>query len=151
MARYKKHGMYGSPEYVTWIEMRRRCSDDSRHNYHLYGGKGITVCPQWNEFAAFFADMGRKPSSLHTIERKDGNGNYEPTNCIWATPTAQANNRATNRHVRYRRRSMTLAQALRMAGSVVRKDTARYRLNTGWPVARAVETPPDARFSHPLT
>lgn len=131
------------PEYRLWIDMRRRCENQSREHYERYGGRGVRVCERWQIFENFYNDMGPRPSAQHTIDRKNVDGNYEPGNCRWALPTIQANNRSNNRLVNYRGETMTLRNALRAAGDVVRKDTARRRLEIGWPVERAVETPPD--------
>ena len=72
--------------------MIRRCNNPNDKDYHKYGGRGITVCERWNSFENFIEDMGERPEGL-SIDRKDVNGNYEPSNCCWATVKEQANNR----------------------------------------------------------
>lgn len=85
------------PEYAVWLQMRQRCTNPKHHKYPRYGARGIQVCPQWQaNFANFIADMGRRPSPQHSLDRIDNDGNYEPGNCRWATATEQAVNRSTS-------------------------------------------------------
>jgi len=74
--------------------MIQRCTDAHHDNYRLYGARGITVCKRWrNSFAAFFADMGKRPSLAHSIHRVRGDKGYSPANCVWATIQEQSHHR----------------------------------------------------------
>lgn len=81
--------------YRSWKEMRQRCNNSNNHKWKWYGGRGITVCERWSDFTLFLADMGQRPVGT-SIDRIDSDGNYEPSNCRWATPKQQAE---TNRGV----------------------------------------------------
>jgi hypothetical protein len=82
-----------TPEYRTWRAMKQRCNNPKNNRWEHYGGRGINVCNRWiNSFENFILDMGRKPSSEYTIDRIDVDGNYEPNNCRWATPSQQNEN-----------------------------------------------------------
>jgi hypothetical protein len=91
-----RHGRSGTPEYKAWKSMRQRCLRESDPAYPRYGGRGITICARWGDFAAFLADMGPRTEG-GTLDRIDNNGNYEPGNCRWTSMKTQARNRRSNR------------------------------------------------------
>jgi hypothetical protein len=79
--------------YHAWQGMIRRCEDPSNVGYQYYGARGVSVCERWKAgFENFLADMGERPPGM-SLDRIDVNGNYEPSNCRWATPTEQAANK----------------------------------------------------------
>lgn len=92
-----KHGLVPRnnkpPEFNVWCKMRQRCSNPKSPDFQNYGGRGIAVCERWQDFAAFIADMGKRPSPAHTLERENNDKGYGPDNCIWATRDIQARNR----------------------------------------------------------
>ena len=83
-----------TPEYSCWDNLKRRCFNPQHHSYHNYGGRGISVCQEWNEsFMAFFNHIGPRPTSKHTIDRINNDGNYEPGNVRWSTRSENLLNR----------------------------------------------------------
>jgi hypothetical protein len=90
---HRKHNNT-SREYETWCGIVARCENPTDTNYHNYGGRGIKVSNRWREsFENFLADMGKRPSPKHSIDRIDVNGDYEPSNCRWVTKETQMQNR----------------------------------------------------------
>ena len=101
IARSTKHGEGGrsirTPEYICWKVMRQRCSEtSSRNDRRYYFDAGVRVCKRWSKYKNFIADMGRKPSPRHSIDRVNPYGDYKPSNCRWATPLQQRHNRRSN-------------------------------------------------------
>jgi len=97
-------------EYNVWVLMRDRCNNTNSRHYKNYGGRGIKVCERWDDFAAFLADMGPRPSPQHTIDRINNDGNYEPSNCRWATRAEQARNKRTNIQISHNGTVLCLAE-----------------------------------------
>jgi hypothetical protein len=134
---WKEHG--GSPTYISWLSMRKRCSDPSHDNYRLYGGRGIKVCERWlNSFENFLADMGERPKGRF-LEREDNDGNYKPSNCKWATRSEQARNRRTNHLLTFQGRTQPLIAWAEETG--ISRLTLRSRLREGWSTERALQEP----------
>lgn len=138
--RNHRHGMSGTPEYLCWQHMLRRCRDPKTNHFHRYGGRGITVCERWMSFENFFADMGRKPSPGHQIDRIDNDGNYEPTNCRWVTRKEQARNRYTNTFLEWGGLRLTLAEWGERTG--INATILSDRLTYGWTVSEILTRPP---------
>ena len=136
----RRHGATKSTEYKVWLSMRQRCHQKNNKSYHRYGGRGIRICKRWQSFENFLADMGRRPSQRHTLDRRDNDGNYEPSNCRWATSRVQANNTSRNRKITIRGKSMNLNQWCRHFK--VRRLRVHKRLAAGWPVLAAFTRPP---------
>lgn len=114
-----------SPEYRSWQMMRNRCNNPRARDYAYYGGRGIRICKRWDAFENFLADLGRKPTVLHTLERKKTNGNYTPGNCCWATRETQARNRPyakTKAWLFAEQRGITINTARHMIWQVRAKD-----------------------------
>ena len=81
-------------EYRSWEALRKRCLNPNNAAYSHYGGRGIRICERWLEsYTNFLTDMGRKPGPGYSLDRINNDGDYEPSNCRWATPKQQANNR----------------------------------------------------------
>ena len=96
MAAQGKHGWLNRT-YRIWVAMRTRCNNPNTAAYPKYGGRGIKVCPEWNDFSVFLRDMGEAPSGL-SIDRIDNDGNYEKDNCRWATRLEQRLNQHKRVH-----------------------------------------------------
>lgn len=95
-ARITRHGMASHPLYVTWRGMIDRCENPGHNAFRNYGGRGITICDQWHDVAAFITwverHLGPRPEGM-TLDRFDNHGNYEPGNLRWATRSEQRRNR----------------------------------------------------------
>lgn len=131
-----KHGMESTAEYHAWSAMIQRCTNPNNPNYKNYGGRGIKVHEPWRDFSNFIIDMGRKPSSKHTLDRKNVNGNYEPSNCRWITQKQQCNNLRKNVLLTHNNKTMTISEWADHTG--IKYDTLYIRLYRGWDVGRAL-------------
>lgn len=140
-ARSWKHGMSHSKLNSVWKSMKQRCGNPNNKDYPGWGEKGITVCHEWaNDFKCFY-DWSIKSgySDGSSIDRIDNEKGYSPENCRWATQTEQANNRSDNRTFLYKGKMSTLSELARMSSN--KYSTIQTRINLGWSVQSAVETP----------
>jgi len=126
-------------EYRAWAAMKVRCHNPNFQQFKDYGGRGIVVCERWRDsFENFLADMGRKPTPEHTIDRwPNKDGNYEPGNCRWATDSEQRRNRRTNLIIECGGRKMCLADWAAETG--LDRRVIRYRLRAGWPIEEVMK------------
>ena len=142
-ARSTKHGAgrrgAETPEFIAWMAAKGRCLNPGNRAYAHYGGRGITICARWREdFAAFLADMGPRPRGA-SLDRIDSNGNYEPSNCRWATSKEQGRNRRDCRTITAFGETLCMEEWAERSG--VSRTTISVRLDMGWSPDRAVSTP----------
>lgn len=134
-----KHGLWGTSEYWTWNTMRQRCINPNNPKYPIYGGRGISVCERWQKFENFIADMGNRPSADHSLDRIDNDGNYEPSNCRWATRVEQQNNQSNTTRLEFQGETLTIHQWATRLG--IKAKTIDGRLRSGWSVEDALSHP----------
>jgi hypothetical protein len=119
--------------------MRSRCVNPNLEYWPIYGGKGISVDPRWDDFATFLADMGPRPAG-HSIERRDSNGNYTPENCYWATALEQSRNTSRCKYLTFNGETKTVSEWAVITD--MHNNTIRARLARGWTVEDALTKRP---------
>jgi hypothetical protein len=128
------------PLFNTWHGMKQRCNNPNAPGYRLYGGKGIKVCKEWSEsFDAFILDMGERPKGM-TLDRLNSHGNYEKSNCRWATHKQQADNRTYTRWLPYGGVVKTLTEWANIF-ELDRKYLYTRIFRLGWSVEDALTKP----------
>jgi hypothetical protein len=132
------HRMTKTKEYNAWLGMKARCENEKTDSYLNYGARGIKVCARWKKFDRFYADLGRAPSPMHSIDRIDPNGDYSPENCRWATVDQQANNKTSNIFIEYKGKKQTILQWSRELG--INEATIRARFHRGLSAAETLST-----------
>lgn len=143
-----------SKTYQIWQGVKYRCLNANSPSFARYGGRGITICDRWlngendvHPFLCFLQDMGERPDGTW-LERINNDANYEPSNCVWATPKEQGNNKSDNRRVMFQGQSYTLAQLAEKAGVKPRTLHARIQ-ELGWSVEKAATRGVSPRTSQP--
>lgn len=140
-ARCYRHGCVDSGLYHTWWLMRRRCENPAHKSYADYGGRGIRVCERWLDVRSFVEDMGPRPPEA-SLDRIDNDGNYEPSNCRWATKSEQQLNKRNTAYLKVGGVTKPRSQWAREKG--VSHSLINWRLKSGWSPEAAVNTPPGA-------
>lgn len=142
---HQSHGLSRSRIYRIWVGMKQRCLG-GHHTYKNYGGRGISICEQWLDFEIFnkWAMENGYTSSL-TIERNDVNGNYEPSNCRWATMKEQNDNKRTSHFLEINGVLKTLSQWSKEYN--ISPNTVTFRLNKGYTPLQALSEPPSRSHS----
>ena len=136
----ERHGMNKSPEHHAWVHMKQRCGNPNKREYAHYGGRGIKVCDEWmRSFLAFYSHIGPRPSSKHSLDRIDVNGNYEPGDVRWATDQEQKENTRVVRMIALDGKTQSVSaweREMRLP-----KGTARRREAAGLSIEDAIKTP----------
>lgn len=136
----KTHGMSNTALYAVWDHMKQRCFNPHNRSYPDYGGRGITVCDEWQSFEPFceWAVANGYRDDL-TLDRHDNDGNYCPQNCRWVGRKTQQNNRRNSIYITANGKNLPCAEWARLTG--IPKNTIRGRLKMGWSEEKAVTTP----------
>lgn len=123
--------------------MQNRCYNPDNVKYHVYGGRGIVVCDRWLDkkvgYQNFLLDMGRRPENCNSIDRIDNDGNYEPSNCRWASQREQMNNTRSNHVLTLNGVSLNIMQWSERVG--ISDRVLHSRLKRGWSVEKTLTTP----------
>jgi len=140
---FLKHGHarkeFKSKTWMIWCSMIARCSNPNNKQWADYGGRGITVCERWRKFENFLADIGECPDGL-SIERRENNGNYEPSNCYWATRAEQNRNKRSNKVHTVNGVTGCLTDLAAHFGISLQTISSRINRNK-WSIEKAFNTP----------
>lgn len=133
------HGKRHEPIYKIWSAMKRRCNSPKDKRYNNYGGRGITICDEWEKNFETFYEWSMKNGYKKglTIDRIDCNGNYEPSNCRWVTTKVQNRNYSRNHKVTYEGNEYCIVELSEMFDIPYRR--LLWRLNKGWSIEKALE------------
>lgn len=138
----KKHDLCNHKLHGVWVMMRQRCNNPENARYEWYGARGIKVCEEWNNSFLAFYDWALKNGWKEglQIDRIDNSGNYEPSNCRWATREANMNNTRQNHYITYNNRTMTVTEWSKELG--IKRGTLQQRIKEyGWPIEKAFTEP----------
>lgn len=134
-----KHGLKKHPLYCIWKDMRKRCNNPNHQMYKHYGGRGIFVCERWDDFKNFYDDMLNGYEKGLTLEREKVDGEYGPSNCVWATTAVQSRNKRNNIFITIDGIKLIAADWADKMG--IPRPTVYDRLRNGWDPQAAILTP----------
>lgn len=136
-----KHGKWKTPLFNIWIRMRNRCYLENTKDYINYGGRGITVCPEWKDdfetFERWALENGYQKGL--SIDRKNVDGNYDPSNCRWATIKEQNNNKRDNHYITFNGKTQSMQMWADETG--ISSQSIKYRLKHGWSITDTLTIP----------
>jgi len=143
--RFTTHGKSNSDLNHVFVAMKQRCNNPKCKDYHNYGGRGIMICPEWENFEVFYEwAINNGYTKGLTIDRINNNGNYEPSNCRWATYKEQNSNHRRNRLITFQGKTLTRTQWASLKG--IKTSTLVSRLDyLGWSIEKALTTPVQTR------
>jgi len=129
---------YKDPTYISWYEMKRRCTSTGRDNSKWYSDKGIIYCSRWDDFSLFKEDMGDRPTG-YTLDRIDNNKGYSKENCRWSSKKTQSRNQERRKLYTYKGESKLLVEWCELLGLTFWSLSRRVAL--GWTIEEAIEVP----------
>jgi len=132
----RTHGMSSTRMFKIWVGIRKRCTNKKCIAFKDYGGRGIKVCERWQDFNNFYLDMKNSYSDKLTLDRIDTNGDYEPSNCRWATNKMQSNNRRNNVFINLNGVVKTVSEWADLSG--VSSKRISHRVKNGWDAYDAI-------------
>ena len=136
---FKSHGLTETDEYHSWCSMKGRCHNPSNKKYPSYGGRGITLCDRWmDSFENFLADMGKRPTPRHSIDRINNDLGYSPENCRWATAKEQSLNTRRNVFIEFDGKRLTCSQWEEVTG--INRACIAKRIKRGWSAHKTLTT-----------
>lgn len=134
------HGDSGTRLYHTWLGMKRRCFNKNDWAYQYYGARGIEVCEEWLNYQVFKEwALSNGYNDELTIERKNNDGNYEPSNCVWIPFEEQGKNRRNRHELTFNGKTLSIREWEKELG--YRRGTIRNRINYGWDIEKILTTP----------
>jgi len=134
--RHEKHGLRYTRTYRIWLNMKNRCQNPNATGYQNWGGRGITVCKDWQKFSNFLKDMGQSPPNMD-IGRIDNDIGYSKENCRWETRTQNMRNTRKNKYLTYAGLTLCYAEWAEKTG--LDYDKLSYRLRIGWDMKQILD------------